>query len=203
MTDSVSIEEWTKIETPHFEKLLDHQKFDDKTKEKFYILLGRHIEFENKKDDWNSVVYLRGVPQSGKTLILRLLASIIGRDKVVFAREGENIDATTAKEKLILIDEVTDEFEFPIITTEPGKSRDVFNPPVIMAGNGAIINNSDFFKNKENIVTFFFNNTWETDTSDRFKEDLYEESENIRRKLSFAYLEAVLKGVNDDYLNKQ
>jgi hypothetical protein len=61
------------IETPHFDKILRDQEFDDHARRWMYILCGRLLHEVGALDDWQVTLYIRGVAGSGKSSILKTM----------------------------------------------------------------------------------------------------------------------------------
>jgi hypothetical protein len=61
------------IETPHFDKILRDQEFDDHARRWMYILCGRLLHEVGAMDDWQVTLYIRGVAGSGKSSILKTM----------------------------------------------------------------------------------------------------------------------------------
>ena len=64
------------IETPHFDKILQDQQFEDQARYWIYALCGRLLFDVGDKDDWQVTLYIRGVAGSGKSSILKTVAMI-------------------------------------------------------------------------------------------------------------------------------
>ena len=62
------------IPTPHFDKILLDQEFDDRARRWMYILCGRLLHDVGTLDDWQVTLYIRGVAGSGKSSILKTMA---------------------------------------------------------------------------------------------------------------------------------
>jgi hypothetical protein len=62
------------IPTPHFDKILRDQQFDDRARRWMYIFCGRLLHEVGAMDDWQVTLYIRGVAGSGKSSILKTMA---------------------------------------------------------------------------------------------------------------------------------
>ena len=64
-------EDWYDIPTPHFQSILDYQKFPPEVSRWMYILLCGRLLFEvGDLDEWQVMPFLRGKAKSGKSTIL-------------------------------------------------------------------------------------------------------------------------------------
>jgi hypothetical protein len=72
------------IPTPHFDKILQDQKFDDKARRWMYILCGRLLHEVGSLDDWQVTLYIRGVAGSGKSSILKTMGMMYEAGDVGF-----------------------------------------------------------------------------------------------------------------------
>ncbi len=80
------------VPTPHFDKILDDQQWDQKTKNWLMIMLGRLIFPVGLKDDWQSCPYIRGVAGSGKSTILNLMRRVYSEEENgVLMGDGEGV----------------------------------------------------------------------------------------------------------------
>ena len=62
------------ISTPHFDKILLDQEFDEVARRWMYVLCGRLLFDVGTLDDWQVTLYIRGVAGSGKSSILKTMA---------------------------------------------------------------------------------------------------------------------------------
>jgi energy-coupling factor transporter ATP-binding protein EcfA2 len=78
------------IPTPEFDKLLDDQKFDTKTKFWLMALMGRLLHNVGTLDDWQVCPYIYGIAGSGKSTILKILQLVYEAcDNGTMMAEGE------------------------------------------------------------------------------------------------------------------
>ena len=67
--------EFMEIQTPELDKILDHQSFSHDVKEWFYALSGRILYAVREMDNWQVIMFLRGLAGSGKSTIIEELMS--------------------------------------------------------------------------------------------------------------------------------
>jgi len=63
-------EDWYDIPTPHFQSILDYQKFDEDVQRWLYVFGGRLCFEMNVKDSWQVIPFLKGIAGSGKSTII-------------------------------------------------------------------------------------------------------------------------------------
>ena len=61
------------IPTPHFDKILSDQQFNDETRFWMYAMCGRAFHAVGSLDDWQVCLFIRGVAGSGKSTILKVM----------------------------------------------------------------------------------------------------------------------------------
>ena len=73
---------WYDIPTPAFESILDHQKLPRDAKEMMYIMVGRMLYNVGELDNWQVIPFVRGVANTGKSSILRVIYSLFNPENV-------------------------------------------------------------------------------------------------------------------------
>ena len=68
--DFLDIPDWYDIPTPHFQSILDYQKFDEDVSKWMYVLGGRLCFDVGELDGWQVIPFLKGVAMSGKSTII-------------------------------------------------------------------------------------------------------------------------------------
>ena len=81
--DYSATEKWEDIPTPHFQSVLDYQKFDSEVSKWMYIMGGRLCFDVGDMDGWQVIPFLKGIARSGKsTLITKVFALFYDIDDV-------------------------------------------------------------------------------------------------------------------------
>lgn len=81
--ESVDIDDWYSIETPHFQSILDFQGFEADVSRWMYIAIGRLMYEVNDLDRWQVIPYLKGQASSGKsTILLRVCRNLYDKSDV-------------------------------------------------------------------------------------------------------------------------
>jgi len=76
-------EKWEDIPTPHFQSVLNYQKFDHEVSKWMYIMGGRLCFDVGDMDGWQVIPFLKGIARSGKsTLITKVFALFYDIDDV-------------------------------------------------------------------------------------------------------------------------
>jgi len=60
---------WTRIPTPHLQKILDAQQLDEEVCCWLFVFLGRILYAVNDKDRWQIMLFIKGVAGSGKSTL--------------------------------------------------------------------------------------------------------------------------------------
>lgn len=68
--DSFEGVHWSKIPTPHFQSVLDYQKFPDDVSAWMYAFGGRLCFDVNEIDAWQCIPFLKGIARSGKSTLI-------------------------------------------------------------------------------------------------------------------------------------
>ena len=63
-------DDWYMIPTPHFQSILDYQKFDEDVCRWFYVFAGRLCFDLNTTDCWQVIPFLKGIAGSGKSTLI-------------------------------------------------------------------------------------------------------------------------------------
>ena len=81
--DYNDVEDWYDIPTPHFQGVLDYQKFEPEVCKWMYIMGGRLCYNVGEMDGWQVIPFLKGIARSGKsTLITQVFKKFYGSDDV-------------------------------------------------------------------------------------------------------------------------
>ena len=64
------VENWWDIPTPHFQSVLDYQKFDDDVSKWMYVMGGRLCFDVGELDCWQVIPFLKGIARSGKSTLI-------------------------------------------------------------------------------------------------------------------------------------
>ena len=64
------IEDWYDIPTPHFQGVLDYQKFDESVSRWMYVMGGRLCFDTGELDGWQVIPFLKGIARSGKSTVI-------------------------------------------------------------------------------------------------------------------------------------
>ena len=64
------IEDWYHIPTPHMQKIMDYQKFEEDVSRWLYVFCGRLCFDVNDLDGWQIIPFLKGIARSGKSTII-------------------------------------------------------------------------------------------------------------------------------------
>jgi hypothetical protein len=64
------IENWYDIPTPHFQAILDYQKFDEDVCKWMYVMGGRLCFDVSDIDSWQIIPFLKGIARSGKSTLI-------------------------------------------------------------------------------------------------------------------------------------
>ena len=68
------VEDWYDIPTPHMQKVLDYQRFDEDVARWVYVFMGRLCFDVNELDGWQVIPFLKGIAQSGKSTLITKVA---------------------------------------------------------------------------------------------------------------------------------
>ena len=73
--DSYSdIQDWYHIPTPHMQRVLDYQRFDEDVCRWTYVFMGRLCFDVNELDGWQVIPFLKGIARSGKSTLITKVA---------------------------------------------------------------------------------------------------------------------------------
>ena len=64
------IDKWYDIPTPHFQSILDYQKFSPEVCKWMYVMGGRLCFDVNDMDSWQIIPFLKGIAKSGKSTVI-------------------------------------------------------------------------------------------------------------------------------------
>ena len=168
---------WSQIETPFLDKILDLQEFSDDIKKWIYVMLGRLFYPMGLHDNWSLIVFLYGVSRSGKSELLKIIVDIIGNAHV-------NTNSAESDTKLLAIDGSLnlEAMIAGIRSTIPWESS------MIMTSS-----HNPFPKNEHAITHVFpvnFEYTYKDEDVD-LEKGLVGEKGKILRKINEAYLESL------------
>lgn len=68
------VDDWYQIPTPHMQKVLDYQRFDEDVARWIYVFMGRLCFDVNELDGWQVIPFLKGIAQSGKSTLITKVA---------------------------------------------------------------------------------------------------------------------------------
>jgi phage/plasmid-associated DNA primase len=68
------VDDWYNIPTPHIQKVLDYQRFEESVSRWVYVFLGRLCFDVNEMDGWQIIPFLKGIAQSGKSTLITKVA---------------------------------------------------------------------------------------------------------------------------------
>ena len=81
--DFIDLPDWYDIPTPHFQSILEYQKFEPEVCKWMYVLAGRLCYDVGDLDGWQIIPFLKGVACSGKsTLITKVFKKFYDSDDV-------------------------------------------------------------------------------------------------------------------------
>lgn len=181
--DTNEYSHWSEIETPFLDKILDHQKISVEDKKWIYIMLGRLFYPLLLHDKWKLIIFLHGVPHSGKSELLKIFVDIIGDVHVSPLMANDNI-------KMVALDESPDE---PLDRdTMVTSIRSVAKPEASMI---MTCRKHEFFEGEhatEHLFPIKFQYSYEGEDIG-LEKGLKNEKAKILRKTNEAYLESLSK----------
>lgn len=62
--------DWYDIPTPHFQSILDYQKFSPDVAKWMYVMAGRLMYDVNELDQWQVITFFKGIARSGKSTLI-------------------------------------------------------------------------------------------------------------------------------------
>lgn len=68
------LDDWWDIPTPHMQKVLDYQRFEQDVSRWIYVFIGRLCFDVNELDGWQVIPFLKGIAQSGKSTLITKVA---------------------------------------------------------------------------------------------------------------------------------
>jgi hypothetical protein len=68
------LDNWYDIPTPHMQKVMDYQRFDEDVCRWLYVFMGRLCFDVNEMDGWQIIPFLKGIAQSGKSTLITKVA---------------------------------------------------------------------------------------------------------------------------------
>ena len=68
------IQDWYDIPTPHMQRVLDYQRFEEDVCRWTYVFLGRLCYDVNELDGWQVIPFLKGIARSGKSTLITKVA---------------------------------------------------------------------------------------------------------------------------------
>jgi phage/plasmid-associated DNA primase len=69
-----NLTDWYHIPTPHMQKVMDYQRFDEDVCRWLYVFMGRLCFDVNEMDGWQIIPFLKGIAQSGKSTLITKVA---------------------------------------------------------------------------------------------------------------------------------
>lgn len=99
---SDDVYDWSRIETPHIDKIADSQKWPKEVRNWFYIMLGR-LFYEVGTDNWQVMLFNWGIGNTGKSTIFLFMTAIWPFSEVgIMANEGrDNFQLEGIYDKLV------------------------------------------------------------------------------------------------------
>jgi hypothetical protein len=108
--DFFSYNNWYNISTPAFQSIIDYQLFSPLIASVIYAQLGRLLYEVNEHDGWQVIFFIKGVAQSGKSTIGKLVQQFFQREDIAIMssniEQKFGLDAIVDK-KLFICFEVT------------------------------------------------------------------------------------------------
>jgi hypothetical protein len=68
--DCSDIDDWWDIPTPHFQSVMDYQKFEEDVSKWMYVMGGKLCFDVGDMDSWQIIPFLKGIARSGKSTII-------------------------------------------------------------------------------------------------------------------------------------
>ena len=68
------VTDWYEIPTPHFQSVLDYQRFETEVSKWVYVMVGRLCFEVGDLDGWQIIPFMKGIARSGKSTILTKVA---------------------------------------------------------------------------------------------------------------------------------
>lgn len=202
------IANYVKIQTPNFDRLMEHQDWPKSVQNWFYAMCGKMGYEVNELDRWQIIPFLRGVAQSGKSTILKYIASVWynSDDVAVLGNDmekqfGLSILAEEYKRMMYYCTEVREDFRLPqaqfqsMATGEPinmsvkfkTARTTVIKAPGILAGNVHMQYVDTSRSVARRILEFYFGNCV-TDLDTELPDKLETEAAAFLVKCNLAYL---------------
>lgn len=105
------------IQCPELEKMLDDQRLESETIYWFFAMLGRLLFTVGKYDDWQLILFLKGVAGSGKSTISQLMKAVFD-ESLVGILSSEGFEGTFGlgpleHKRLVICSEVKRNFKTP------------------------------------------------------------------------------------------
>ena len=63
------VTDWYEIPTPHFQSVLDYQRFETEVSKWVYVMVGRLCFEVGDLDGWQIIPFMKGIARSGKSTI--------------------------------------------------------------------------------------------------------------------------------------
>lgn len=89
--DNKEYSHWSEIETPFLDMIFKHQKVPEKDMRWIYMQLGRLFYPLQLHEEWALVIFLHGVPRSGKSTIFNMICNIIGSQHINSKNGGPGV----------------------------------------------------------------------------------------------------------------
>lgn len=181
--DNKEYAHWSEIETPFLDKIFKHQQVPEEDMKWAFIQLGRLLYPFQLHDEWYLVVFLHGVPHSGKSELFDLMCDIIGSQHIHPEEAGPSVKLV-ALDASKTFDLDKDKINKSIRSIIPWKSS------MIMQGSSNPFDPDAH--TTEHLFSFNFKHPYEGEDIG-LKKKLRGEIGNIVRKLNEAYLESLLE----------
>jgi hypothetical protein len=213
ITQLGDIDNFPRIQTITFDRLMDHQKWPVEVQYWFYAMCGKMGYEVNELDKWQIQTFLRGVAQSGKSTIMKYIATtwynhddvaVLGND--MEKQFGLSILAEEYKRMMYYCTEVREDFKLPqaqfqsMVTGEPinmavkfkTARTTVIKAPGILGGNVHMQYVDTSRSVARRILEFYFGNCV-TDLDTELPEKLEKEAAAFLVKCNLAYQSKVRK----------
>lgn len=212
--DTQDAEQYTDIETPYFDSILDYQDISEDVKYWVYVFIGRLLYDVNEKDGWQVIFFFQGQAGTGKSTIANVCKSIYSDEDVGIM--SNNIQrkfglADIVDKKIFIAPEIKRDFcleqaefqsmvsgESMSIAEKYKKSKFVtWKTPGVLAGNETPDFIDNFGSIQRRIVSVRF--TKKVMNGDMMLgKKLNQEIARIIHKCNMAYIDAYTKYSRDD-----
>lgn len=205
--------DWYDIPTPYVQKILDHQFKKEPEHNKIcktiYIMIGRMLYNVGELDDWQVILFFKGLAGTGKSTILKLISNIYDSDDIGII--SNNMEKTFglssfANKYMAIAPEVKKDFQMPQAELQSAISGEEISiaqkfktaqkikwtTPIMFSGNVfPNWNNNGGSITRRFIVAACNNKVSEKDCDTNLFQKLKNEIPTLIKKSNRAYLEAI------------